>query len=125
VKKLSTLKRGLNPLRRKERAKKRIRGSVERPRLSVSRSLRGAFAQLVDDVHGVTLVAVSSNSKEVKMQVSGVTGKRELSKILGKVLAERAKNKGVTRVVFDRGRGLFHGRIKALADGAREGGLIF
>jgi large subunit ribosomal protein L18 len=118
-------KEALSRLRRKERVRKRIRGSVERPRLSVFRSLRGVFAQLVDDMHGETLVAVSTHSKNIKSQLSDLKGKKEASKALGQLLAERAKARGITKVVFDRGGNLFHGRIKALADGAREGGLTF
>ena len=115
----------LSRLRRKERVRKRIRGSVERPRLSVFRSLRGVFAQLVDDMHGETLAAVSTHSKDIKSQLSDLKGKKEASKALGQLLAERAKARGITKVVFDRGGNLYHGRIKSLADGAREGGLTF
>jgi large subunit ribosomal protein L18 len=125
MRKFGMKKETLCRLRRKERVRKRIRGSVERPRLSVFRSLRGVFAQLVDDMHGETLVAVSTHSKNIKNQLSGLKGKKEISKALGKLLAERAKARGITQAVFDRGGNLFHGRIKALADGAREGGLIF
>jgi large subunit ribosomal protein L18 len=93
--------------------------------LSVFRSLRGIHAQLVDDERGETLVAVSTHAKEIKGRLSELKGKKEVSKTLGKTLAERAKERGITQVVFDRGGNLFHGRIKALADGAREGGLNF
>jgi large subunit ribosomal protein L18 len=83
------------------------------------------LAQLVDDERGETLVAVSTHAKEIKNRLSEFKGKKEVSKTLGKTLAERAKERGITEVVFDRGGNLFHGRIKALADGAREGGLNF
>jgi large subunit ribosomal protein L18 len=83
------------------------------------------FAQLVDDIHGETLVAVSASSKEIKSQLTGIKGKASVSKALGKLLAERAKSKGISQIVFDRGGYLYHGRVKALAEGAREGGLVF
>jgi large subunit ribosomal protein L18 len=83
------------------------------------------LAQLVDDERGETLVAVSTHAKEIKNRLSELKGKKEVSKTLGKTLAERAKERGITQAVFDRGGNLFHGRIKALADGAREGGLNF
>lgn len=125
MRKLSKHKAVLGRLRRQKRVRKRIHGTSARPRLSVFRSLRGILAQLVDDLHGVTLVAVSTHSKVIKNQLSDLKGKKEASKVLGKLLAERAKARGITHAVFDRGGNLFHGRIKAFAEGAREGGLIF
>lgn len=125
MRKLSKQKALLGRLRRQQRVRKRIHGTSARPRLSVFRSLRGIHAQLVDDERGETLVAVSTHAKEIKSRLSELKGKKEVSKTLGKTLAERAKERGITQAVFDRGGNLFHGRIKALADGAREGGLNF
>lgn len=101
------------------RIRKKISGTAERPRLNVFRSNKGIFAQLIDDLAGHTLAAAST--KEV---TSGGT-KSEKSKAVGALLAEKAKAAGISVVVFDRGGYLYHGRVKALADGAREGGLEF
>ena len=112
-------------LSRRERIKKGIRkhlkGSAERPRLSVYRSNKGIYAQVIDDVKGITLVSTSSLSSD--FSASG--NKVEQSKAVGKVLAEKALAAGVTKVVFDRNGYLYHGRVKSLAEGAREGGLDF
>jgi large subunit ribosomal protein L18 len=109
--------------RAKERRATRVRGSVrgtaDRPRLTVFRSNRAIWAQLVDDATGTTLVSAGS------VHVSEDLPKKETAAKVGGILAERAKAAGVTRVVFDRGPYLYHGRVKALADGAREGGLEF
>ncbi|HEY7457578.1 MAG TPA: 50S ribosomal protein L18 [Xanthobacteraceae bacterium] len=100
------------------------RTAYGRPRLSVFRSSKHIYAQVIDDAKGATLVAASSIEKEVRG--GGKTGANiEAAKAVGKRLAERAKEKGVKRVVFDRGSYLYHGRVKALADAAREGGLEF
>jgi large subunit ribosomal protein L18 len=110
---------------RRERIKKGIRkrlaGSPERPRLSVYRSNKGIYAQVIDDVAGVTLVSASSLSKD--FSASG--NKVEQSKAVGKLVAEKALAAGVSKVVFDRNGYLYHGRVKSLADGAREAGLDF
>jgi large subunit ribosomal protein L18 len=106
---------------RRYHIRKRVSGSAERPRLSVFRSSRHIYAQIIDDVRGVTLVAASSRE-----DVSSAGAKRlKISTEVGKRLAERAKQKGVSRVSFDRGGYLYHGRVKALADGARAAGLEF
>jgi large subunit ribosomal protein L18 len=111
---------------RKARVRRKVCGTASRPRLSVYRSLRGMTAQIVDDGRGVTLVAVSSTSpKEIRARFAGMKGKVAVSKALGALLAERAKALGITRIVFDRGGNLFHGRVRAVAEGAREGGLLF
>lgn len=103
------------------RIRKRIHGTAERPRLSVYRSNRAIYCQLIDDVSGRTLLAASTMDKEV-----AATGtKTEQSKAVGKLLAERAKAAGIETLVFDRGGYLYHGRVKALAEGVREGGLKF
>ena len=107
-------------LRRRRRVRAKVRGSGERPRLSVYRSNRGLFAQLIDDVRGHTLAAVSWTDPELKD-----LARMEQAKRAGELLAERAKKAGVESVVFDRGGYRYHGRVKALADGAREGGLTF
>ena len=106
---------------RRYRVRKRVSGSTERPRLSVFRSGRHIYAQIVDDVRGVTLAQASSR-EPVSAEGAGKVG---LSTAVGKALAARAKEKGITKVCFDRGGYLYHGRVKALADGARAGGLDF
>ena len=112
----------------RQRVHKRIReklsGTAERPRLNVYRSLNHIYAQLIDDMQGVTLV--SANSSEGKAKgAKRAGGNVAAAKEVGKKIAERAKQKGVTKVVFDRGGYLYHGRVKALADSAREAGLQF
>jgi large subunit ribosomal protein L18 len=107
-------------LRRRRRVRAKVRGTAERPRLSVFRSNRGIQAQLVDDVAGHTLAAVNWTEGDLKELKS-----MEQAKKAGELLAERAKAAGVESVVFDRGGYRYHGRVKALADGAREGGLHF
>ncbi len=108
---------------RRYRIRKRVSGDVQRPRLSVYRSSKHIYAQLIDDLRGTTLVAASSRD-DLAGKVEG-TGKTAVSSAVGKLLAERAKAAGVTKVAFDRGGYLYHGRVKALADGARAGGLEF
>lgn len=100
-------------------------GTVERPRLSVNRSLKYIEAQLIDDITGRSLLGVSSLSPELQGQLTNIPGKCEKSRVIGRYLAQKALAMGVVRVVFDRGGYLYHGRVKALADGAREGGLQF
>ncbi len=112
-------------LRRHRRVRKRIVGNADRPRLVVHRSNRNIQAHLVDDFRGVCLFGVSSSSKQVvERSRTGLT-KTEVSRITGQVLAEIAREKGIEKVTFDRGGHLYHGRVKALAEGAREGGLEF
>jgi large subunit ribosomal protein L18 len=110
--------------RRQRRIRARVAGSSERPRLNVFRSLDNIFAQVIDDTAGVTLVSASTIDKQIRAQVEGKT-KIESAKIVGQVLAERAKEAGIGKVVFDRGGYRYHGRVAALAEGAREGGLEF
>lgn len=119
-----TSKRVLGREKRHSRVRKSILGTAERPRLSVFRSLRHIFAQLVDDTTGRTLVSASSISKEIRGSVAGKK-KSEISKAVGLLLAQRAKTANIQAVTFDRGGCLYHGRVKALAEGAREGGLKF
>jgi large subunit ribosomal protein L18 len=109
---------------RRYRIRKRVIGSPERPRLSVFRSSKHIYAQVIDDAAGRTLAAASSLEKDLKANLKTGADKAAAGAV-GKLLAERAKKAGVENVVFDRGGYRFHGRIKALADGAREGGLSF
>ena len=111
-------------LKRKKRIRKTISGNPERPRLSVFRSSKHIYAQLIDDFNGATLAAVSTMDPEIRQQEK-VKGKIENAKRVGKAIADRAKAKGITKVVFDRNGFLYHGRIRALAAAAREAGLEF
>jgi large subunit ribosomal protein L18 len=106
------------------RVRQTVRGTAERPRLCVYRSLTHLYAQVIDDAAGRTLAAASSVDKETRKQVKG-GGNVAAAKIVGKVVAERAKAKGIAQVVFDRGGYRYHGRVKALAEAAREAGLKF
>ena len=109
-------------LKRKKRVRKNIFGTPDKPRLTVTRSHKSIYCQLVDDVSGQTLVGISSNSKEIKDLFSDKSPtKMELSKATGRLLAEKAKVKGLQKSVFDRNGYKFHGRIKAVADGFKEG----
>ena len=111
--------------RRRQRVRKKIVGTPDRPRLSVAKSLNNVFAQIIDDVNHVTLVASASNSKAVVAEFTGEMTKTQKAQKVGEVLARAAKEKGIESVVFDRNVSRYHGRIKAVADGAREGGLKF
>ena len=111
-------------LRRHKRVRKHVVGTPERLRLDVFRSLRHIYAQVVDDGQGHTLISASTIDPELAVQLQGLT-KTEQARVVGKVLAERALGQGVKKVVFDRGGYKYHGRVKALADAAREGGLEF
>jgi len=109
---------------RHRRVRRRVAGTPERPRLNVFRSLNEVYAQVIDDEAGNTLAAASSIDKELRPKMVGLN-KTEQARLIGQAVAERAKEKGVETVVFDRGGYRYIGRIKALADGAREGGLQF
>jgi large subunit ribosomal protein L18 len=111
-------------VRRKHRVRKSIRGTSARPRLSVFRSSKHIYAQLIDDFAGKTLISVGSSGKSAQAETK-YGGNTKAAKTIGKKLAELAKAKGISKVAFDRGYYRYHGRIKALADGAREGGLEF
>ena len=106
------------------RIREKVEGSANRPRLCVYRSLKYTYAQIVDDAQGKTLVAASTAEKDVRTTLKQ-TGNIEASKVVGKMIAERARAKGIEAVVFDRGGYLYHGRIKAIAEAARESGLKF
>ena len=108
-------------LHRHVRVRGKISGTPERPRLNVFRSNANIYAQIIDDVNGVTLVSANTLEKDFE----GATGNIEAAKKVGAVLAERAKAKGIEQVVFDRGGYIYHGRVAALAEGAREAGLKF
>ena len=109
--------------RRHRRIRVVLSGTTQRPRLNVFRSLQHIYAQVIDDTSGVTLAAASTNEAEARTKLSGT--KTDRARAVGTSIAERAREKGVTAVVFDRGGYLYHGRIKALADAAREAGLEF
>jgi large subunit ribosomal protein L18 len=110
-------------LRIKATIRKKIFGTTERPRLTVYRSLDEIYGQIIDDTAGKTLVSVSSTSKDVKGELASAKNKVERSALVGKLLAKKALEKNINAVVFDRNGYLYHGRVKALADGAREAGL--
>lgn len=110
--------------RRKQRVRKRVVGTAVRPRLNVFRSSSHIYAQIIDDLKGATLAAASSLDKSLRTSVKS-TGSIEGAKAVGKLLAERAKAAKVQTVVFDRGGRMYHGRVKALAEASREGGLQF
>lgn len=110
--------------RRHRRIRKKVLGTSERPRLSVYRSLNHIYAQLIDDSRGNTIVAASTLDKELSVQ-KGHKGNASMAKKVGELVAKRALEKGLKKVVFDRGGYMYHGRVKALAEGAREAGLEF
>jgi large subunit ribosomal protein L18 len=117
---MSVQTKGQQRLRRRRRVRAKVRGTADRPRLSVFRSNRGVSAQLIDDVAGVTVAAVNWTESDLKS-----LERMEQAKRVGELLAQRAKDAGVETCIFDRGGYRYHGRVKALADGAREGGLAF
>ena len=102
----------------------KITGTPERPRLNIFKSSKHIYAQVIDDATGTTLASASTQDKELKDQVAELT-KKEAAKLVGKTVGERAKEKGINSVVFDRGGYLYHGRVQLLAEGARESGLEF
>lgn len=116
-------------LRRKKRVRRKINGTIKRPRLAVNRSLKHIYAQIIDDENGETLAHASSLSPEVRGNTadSGTThsGKIEIAQNVGQLIAQKAKERNIEGVIFDRAGYLYHGRIKALAEAAREGGLKF
>jgi len=112
-------------MKKKKLSKKRVYGDKERPRLVVFRSLNNIYGQIVDDSIQKTIMGASSKSKEIQSDLKKIKGKTEKSKLVGNLLAKKAKDKRIKRVVFDRNGYAYHGRVKALAEGAREGGLEF
>ncbi len=105
----------------RRRIRKKLRGTADRPRLSVFRSNKDIYCQAIDDINGVTLVSASSRDKDL----DSTGNKSDIAKRVGQALAAKAQSKGISEVLFDRGGYLYHGRVKALAEGAREGGLKF
>jgi len=116
--------RSIARIRRHARVRKTLSGTTARPRLNVFKSLSGIYAQVIDDEQGITRTSASTVDKDLREKVKGMK-KIDQAKEIGKAIAERAKTKGVSTVVFDRGGFRYVGRVKALADGAREGGLQF
>lgn len=121
---MSAKDRSAARVRRHIRVRKKVFGTPERPRLSVFRSVVGIYAQVIDDINGNTLVSASTIDHELRAKMQGLK-KSEQAHLVGLAIAERAKSKGIATVVFDRGGFRYIGRVKALADGAREGGLEF
>ena len=121
---MANINRAEARLRRHARVRKHLAGTADRPRLSVFRSLSEIYAQVIDDQQGATLVSASSVDKDLRDELKG-KNKSEQAKLVGEAVAKRAKSKGIEAVVFDRGGFLYTGRVKALADGARAGGLQF
>ncbi len=111
--------------KRKKRIRHKVLGTPERPRLSVFRSTKNIYAQIIDDTAFNTLVQVSTISRDVRDQVKGTGGNKAGASMIGKLIAQKAQEKGIKKVVFDRNGFLYHGRIKSLAEAAREGGLEF
>lgn len=122
---MGTISRTEARLRRKKRVRKKVKGTSESPRLSVFKSSKHIYVQLIDDTRAGTLLNASSMSKDIREQVKGKGGNREGAAIVGELLAKRALEKGIKRVVFDRNGFLYHGRIKVLAETVREQGLKF
>jgi large subunit ribosomal protein L18 len=112
-------------LRRHIRLRKKISGTSERPRLSVFRSLHHIYAQVIDDTQGNTLIMVSTLDPELRKSLAGKSGNIDAAKLVGTTVAKKAIEKGIKKVVFDRGGQIFHGRVEALATAARAGGLEF
>ena len=118
---VKTIDKNAQRMNRHTRVRGKISGTPERPRLNVYRSNANIYAQIIDDVNGVTLAAAASKEKDFE----GAAGNKEAARKVGKLVAERAKAKGIDTVVFDRGGYIYHGRVAELAEGAREGGLEF
>ena len=112
-------------LKRKKRVRKKIQGTPERPRLTVFKTAKHIYAQIIDDTTGRTLVSAATVCKDVKPKVKGIGGNIKGAVLVGESIGKKGKTKGIKEVVFDRGSFLYHGRVKALADAAREKGLIF
>lgn len=120
----NTSEKYISRIKRKKRIRKKMTGTEERPRLSVFRSAGHIYAQLINDIEGNTIVSASTLDKEFT-ETGKKGGNRDAATTIGKIVAKRALDKGVTKVVFDRNGFLYHGRVKALSDGAREAGLQF
>ncbi len=116
-------KKEIKRRKRKFRIRKKVNGTPERPRISVYRSLKQIYAQLIDDVNGKTILTASSLSKEIAEDIKKAKNKVEQASVVGELLAKKAKEKGITEAVFDRSGYAYHGRVKAVAEGARKGGI--
>lgn len=121
---IKKIDRNKNRQKRHYKMRNKIQGTPERPRLNVFRSSSNIFVQVIDDTKGVTIAAASTLDKDIKEKVNGLN-KTEAAKIVGQEIAKKSIDKGIEAVVFDRGGYLYHGRVKSLADGARESGLKF
>lgn len=122
---MGTVSRADARKRRQKRVRKRVMGTSERPRLCVFRSSRHIYAQIIDDEVAATLIDVSSLSKDIRSQIQGKGGSKEGAAIVGELIAKKALDKGIKKVVFDRNGFLYHGRVQMLAESAREHGLEF
>ena len=122
---MASISRAKSREKRKRRVRRKVVGTLERPRLSVFRSAKNIYAQIIDDTNFNTLVQVSTITKDVRDQVKGKSGNKEAASMIGRLIAQRAQEKGIKKVVFDRNGFLYHGRVKSLAEAAREGGLEF
>ncbi len=120
----TTNPRTIARIKRRTRIRKKVRGTVDQPRLSIFRSAKHVYAQVIDDTQGITLATASSVEKDFKEQ-DKFENKKAAATYVGKLVAQRALDKGIKKVVFDRNGFLYHGRVKALSDGAREAGLKF
>lgn len=120
-----TLRRARMRVVRHRRVRKKIRGTSAKPRLSVFRSLKHIYAQVIDDTTGTTLIAMSTETPEIRDRLEAGMNRIAQSKVVGQALGERAKEQGISQIAFDRGGYLYHGRVEALADGVRESGLEF
>ncbi len=121
---LKKVDRNLKRMERHYKIRNKIAGTPERPRLNIYRSAKHIYAQVIDDATGATLVSASTQDKELQGKVAELT-KSDAAKLVGQTVGQRAKEKGINTVVFDRGGYLYHGRVKVLAEGARESGLEF
>jgi large subunit ribosomal protein L18 len=108
-----------------QRVRVRVKGTAERPRLSIYKSVKYIYAQVIDDVRGHTLAQASSADADIRQRLTGVGSNKDAAKVVGEVVAERAREKGIEKVVFDRGGYIYHGNVKVLAEAAREKGLQF
>ena len=118
-------KRLLSRIKKKARVRKKITGIAEKPRLTVFRSSKHIYAQVVDDSSGKTIVSCSTLDKEIASSIKTYTGNKESATLVGKKIAERLKDKGISNIVFDRNGYIYHGRVKSLAEAAREEGIKF
>ncbi|HOP08227.1 MAG TPA: 50S ribosomal protein L18 [candidate division Zixibacteria bacterium] len=118
-------KKAKRAVRRRRRVRGKVFGTAECPRLTVAKSLNNIFVQIIDDEEGRTLIGTASNAKDIKTELKDDMSKVDVAKLVGQAIARKAKEQGIETVVFDRNMYLFHGRIKAVAEGAREGGLKF